>query len=137
MNDIETFIVISDDCPAVEGTVPPERGGKKTIARLQYDMIIEAPYAYTEEEVLFMSKMRSQGVTDEELARDREALWAGFFAKPQACMRASSLPKRFGWGVHFDKEGKVAIYPVESAEYAELATSGEVKVVKGMRSRRA
>jgi hypothetical protein len=44
-------------------------------------------------------------------------------------MRASPLPKKYGWGVHYDAEGKLAIYGVETADYQRFA-DGKVKGVK-------
>jgi Family of unknown function (DUF6157) len=61
------------------------------------------------------------------------------FAKPQACMRTSPLPKRYGWGVHYDGCGRLALYAMESEEYQHFAEgkSSGVKVVTALRSKRA
>ena len=53
-------------------------------------------------------------------------------------MRASPLTKRYGWGVHHDAAGRMALYGVGTAEYrrfAEGAVAG-VEVVAAMRSKR-
>jgi hypothetical protein len=68
---------------------------------------------------------------ERDLARDE------FFSKGQACMRASGLGKRFGWGVHADAEGRVAIYAVGSKRYQALAKDSGLKQVRAMRSKRA
>ena len=47
------------------------------------------------------------------------------------------MAKRYGWGIHFDKEGKIAAYPAGSTEYAKLATHPELDQVLAMRSKRA
>lgn len=60
-----------------------------------------------------------------------------FFSKGQACMRASPLGKRFGWGVHADAEGRVAIYAVDSKRYQALAVDPDITQVRAMRSKRA
>lgn len=52
-------------------------------------------------------------------------------------MRASPLPKTFGWGVHHDERGLIGIFAVDSNEYARLAKSKSVTVLKAMRSKRA
>jgi hypothetical protein len=39
---VNTFVSVADDCPALAGTVPPERH-EPTIARLQYEMISGNP----------------------------------------------------------------------------------------------
>ena len=94
-----------------------------------------------------LGEMGEQIIDTDELARQLvepgepalAEIRAELFAKPQACMRASSLPKRYGWGVHYDEQGRLALYGVESAEYGRFA-AGEaagVKVVAAMRNRRA
>ncbi|MNG12849.1 hypothetical protein D3C84_964860 [compost metagenome] len=83
--------------------------------------------------------VRQQQFTPEELAEQGEVLRQTFFGKPQACMRASMLPKRYGWGIHFNAEGKLAIVPLESEAYRYYAEGGEgdIRVVAAMRNRRA
>ncbi|WP_370872528.1 DUF6157 family protein [Paenibacillus zeirhizosphaerae] len=39
----------------------------------------------------------------------------------QACLRASMLPKKLGWGIHFNGEGKLALIPMESELYRSYA----------------
>ncbi len=51
-------------------------------------------------------------------------------------MRASPLGKRYGWGVHADAEGHIAIYAVESQRYRELASDPKIKQLRAMRSKR-
>jgi len=31
-------------------------------------------------------------------------------SKPHPCLRASMLPKRYGWGVHYDGNGRITLY---------------------------
>ena len=52
-------------------------------------------------------------------------------------MRASGLGKRFGWGVHADAEGRVAIYAVDGKRYQALARDPGLKQVRAMRTKRA
>ncbi|WP_307477438.1 DUF6157 family protein [Cytobacillus purgationiresistens] len=59
-----------------------------------------------------------------------------FFLKPKACFRASPLVKKYGWGIHYDSEGKVAIYDVKSDAYNWFLKSNHVTIFKGMRSKR-
>jgi predicted DNA-binding transcriptional regulator YafY len=59
------------------------------------------------------------------------------FCKGQACLRASALTKRYGWGTHHDGEGKVALYAVESEAYKQYSEDAALKHTKGMRSKRA
>jgi len=46
------------------------------------------------------------------------------------------LTKRYGWGIHFDAEGKVALYAVESEEYNHLSQNKNLKMLKAMRSKK-
>jgi hypothetical protein len=60
------------------------------------------------------------GVSAAEARKRDQKLWLEFFSKPCACMRTSPLPKTYGWGLHFNAEGKVAVVPVGSKEYQRL-----------------
>ena len=136
MNYYGTFIRVAPDCPATGGTVPKERGGKKPLGLIQYELISENPYALTQEDVLWEGHVRHKGLTCKQTTPEaREA----FFAAPMACLRASALPKRYGWGLHFDEDGKVKLYGVETEEYKRLAEprAGGPKLVDAMRSKRA
>lgn len=131
-NYYNTFIEIAEDCPASKGEMPPLKGDKKTIANLQFEMLYDNPYQYTSDEVLFgvyaTRKEFSSGEMDEQRAH--------YFSKGQPCFRASPLAKKYGWGVHSNEEGKIAIYGVETDEYQKLVAEGPIKKVKAMRSKR-
>jgi hypothetical protein len=133
MNYFDTFIEVADDCPARIAAAPEPKGGKKTMPVLQYDMIAQHPYAYTQEDVLFETYADHQGIP----AADRPAERERYFAKGQPCLRASSLGKVYGWGIHSDSEGRVALYAVESEDYERLANDRQLKHLKAMRSKRA
>ena len=128
-NYIDTFIQVAEDCPASSGEVPPLKGGKETIASIQFELCKE-PYRHTSDEVLFRVYARRNDLTGAELQEAREQ----FFSKGQPCLRASPLTKRYGWGVHSDKDGKVALYGCETAEYTRLSEDTSLKVVRAMRS---
>lgn len=128
-----TFIVVAEDCPVEAGTVPPLNEAKRTIASLQYEMVAASPYAHSSDDVLFHCAETKRTLDGKGAAVTREE----FFAKPQACLRASPLVKKFGWGIHHDANGNIALYGVETAEYAAFLDTDGVKVVKGMRSKKA
>jgi hypothetical protein len=46
------------------------------------------------------------------------------------------LGKRYGWGIHNDEDGKVALYAVESDEYKRFVNDNSIKHLKAMRSKR-
>lgn len=136
LNYYKTLIAVADDCPVEASTVPPsDAGKKKTVAALQYELLADHPYVHTQEDVLFRTWLVRQDLPAP--SADEEArLRADFFAKPQACLRASPLPKKYGFGLLFDDKGRVALCPRESEEYKAALASGRMKVVKAMRTSR-
>lgn len=132
-NYFNTFIAVAPDCSVDVATVPPDKTGTKTIARLQFELLSEHPYRFTSDDVLFEVFARRQDVSDADRAEARVA----FFSKGQACLRASPLSKRYGWGTHHDAEGHVAMVAVESDEYAALQADSTLTQLQAMRSRRA
>lgn len=126
-----TFIAVADDCAAIKGEVPAEKAGDKTIAGLQFELISKNPYKYTSDDVLFSVYTQRNDLAEEELLDAKKE----FFSKGQACLRASALGKRYGWGVHHNHEGKIALYGCDSPLYEELLHQPEIKVVKAMQSK--
>ena len=133
----KTFVVVADDCRATAGIVPAPKGGKATVAVLEYDLLSAHPYRYTLEDLIFEVHLARKQVSKEERKARGAEIRAELFARSHACMRASPLTKSYGWGAHYDDEGRLAIYPRESAEYARLAKSKSLDVVKAMRNSRA
>lgn len=127
-----TFIEIADDCAATIGEVPPVKGDARTVANMQFDMVIDNPYKYTSDDVLFRVYAERNNIPKSEYKEAR----AAFFSKGQACFRASPLTKRYGWGVHSDENGKIALYACETAEYKKFAKDKTLLVVKAMKSKR-
>lgn len=126
-----TFIEVSGDCPVSAAEIPQSKGENKTVAQMKFEMITRNPYVYTSDEVLFtVFALRNQILPSD--TRERET----FFAKGQACFRASPLCKRYGWGVHHNEEGKMALYALESEEYRFLKNNPDVKHTKAMRNKR-
>ncbi|WP_229054330.1 DUF6157 family protein [Aeromicrobium sp. Leaf350] len=124
-NYLDTFIAVAPDTRAVTASEPPPKD-TPTVARIQFEMLVDAPYVHTSDDVVHASQGARRGISREE-----------FFAKGQPCLRTSPLVKTYGWGVHSDAEGRVALYAVESAEYRELAARDDLKQLQGMRSSRA
>lgn len=132
-NYINTFIEIADDSPTTTAEIPPLKGENKTAANIQFEMIIDHPYKYTSDDVLFNVYAVKNNIHKSDLKEEREK----FFSKGQACMRASALTKRYGWGVHANEEGKVALYGADSDEYKKLVKDKKLQHVKAMRSKKA
>jgi hypothetical protein len=136
MNYIDTFITVAEDCPTEKALVPEPRGGKKSVAVIQYEMLDGHPYEYTQEDVLFQTHAQHKGIPPAELKAKGKKLREDFFARDQPCLRTSPLARKYGWGFHFDPKGKVAMVPMESKEYKQLSKSAS-KVLKALRSSRA
>ncbi|WP_392392021.1 DUF6157 family protein [Paenibacillus senegalensis] len=133
MNYYSTFIEVAEDCPVTAAEIPVSKKEKKTVPVLQYELIAHHPYVYTQEDVLFEVFARRNNIPEEQRPLEREK----FFSKGQPCLRASSLGKRYGWGIHCDSEGKLALYAVESKEYQLLKQDASLKHIKAMRSSRS
>jgi len=127
-----TFIEVAEDCP-VSAAAKPSLKPQKTIAEIQFDIISKNPYQYTSDDVIF----ESFAIKNEIPKSDKQEARQQFFSKGQACFRASPLTKRYGFGVHCNDEGKIAIFPVESKEYQSFLKNPEIKKVKAMRSKKA
>ena len=131
-NYTNTFIEVADDCPLTTGQVPPIKADKKTAANLQFDMVSQHPYKFTSDDVLFEVYAQKNEIPKRDLHEAREQ----FFSKGQPCMRASPLTKRYGWGVHNDEHGRIALIARETPEYKKLSKDKHLQVVKAMKSSR-
>lgn len=125
----DTLIQPSPDCPVGEGVPPPRPG---TVAALQYEKLMAAPYARTSDDLLFEIHSERNGTPDSA----REEARAAFFSRGQPCLRSSPLVKTYGWGIHHDSEGRIAIYGAETAQYRDLSERAGVSKLAGMRSQR-
>ena len=90
------------------------------------------PYKFTQEDVLFavFAQRNEISVTDAQ-ARD------AFLSKSRPCLRTSALGKKYGWGIHFNHEGKAALFSKDSSEYNTFEHDKQLKVIKVMRNKRA
>lgn len=131
-NYYNSFIEVAEDCTAVAGMVPPDKP-IPSIAKLQYDKIRHNPYKFSSDEVLFWVAAVRREFSEEEMELQRQQ----FFSKGQACFRASPLPKNYGWGVHFDASGKMALYGRENSAYAQFLKDENITKLKAMRSKKA
>ena len=135
MNYYNTFIAVAPDTSVKVGTVPVAHG-EEVYRGPGVRAHSAQPYTYTQEEVQFAVHVQRQSVPPAELRARRVELWNEFFSKPLACMRASPLPKSYGWGLHFNEEGKVALVAVESPEYQRLSNNNTIEQTRALRSRR-
>lgn len=130
-NYTNTLIETAEDCPAKAGEVPPIKN-KKSVANLQYELLIEHPYEFTSDDILFSVFATRKAISKEDLENQRKQ----FFSKGQPCFRASPLTKRYGWGVHANEEGKIALLGAETEAYQALKADKSVQKKNAMRSKR-
>ncbi len=128
-----TLIEIAADSKVAQGKIPPVRGEKKTIANLEYEMLSANPYKYTSDEV----KFAIHAIRNEIPKTQYESQRLSFFSKGQPCFRASPLTKTYGWGVHANDKGQIALVACESSEYQQLKADKTLNKVMAMRSKRS
>ncbi len=128
-NYYNTLILVSEDTKATEATIPPVKDGKITIANLHFNMIYEAAYQHSSDDVIFAAFAQKQALDKTSLKAEREQ----FFSKGQACMRTSALAKNYGWGIHHNAEGKIALLAMESQAYYDLEKDENIVKIKAMK----
>ena len=133
-----TFIQVSPDSTTTKAVIPEARDGKKTIQMIQYQLLMENPYSLTLNDLIFEIFVKRNNISSSDLELHKTTIWAELFVKPHPCMRASMLPKKYGWGVHYDAAGKIALHALESEKYQRLSAFGDgvQKVELAMRSKR-
>jgi hypothetical protein len=124
----DTFVRVSVDCPVDHCVIPVSKNESKSVHLIQYELLTERPYYYGHEDLIFQVHLVHKGIplndTENAHARLREEL----FQKSHACLRSSLLPKKFGWGVHYNKEGRIALYGMESPEYNRFLENSDGKL---------
>ena len=128
-NYFDTFIEVAEDTKANSGTKPPTKE-KRTVAEMQYELIAKNPYKHTSDDILFQVFADRNDLTKAEYKQAREQ----FFSKGQACFRTSPLTKTYGFGIHSNSNGKVALYGMETQEYQSFLADTKIKKVKAMKS---
>lgn len=131
-NYYDTFIEVAEDCKATAGEVPPERKSGKTVAKLEYEIIATNPYKYTSDEVIFSVYATRNNIPAKRFSAEREK----YFSKGRPCFRASPLTKTYGWGLHCDAQGKVALVGVETADYKKFHKDKSITKTRAMRSKK-
>lgn len=123
-NYLDTLITVAPDTRAVGASAPPT--GRGTVAERQFALLDGHDYEMTSDDVLWAVHVARGGVGTRE----------DFFAVGRPCLRTSPLAKTYGWGVHSDALGRVALVPLGSRRYEELLRDDAVTKVAAMRSRR-
>jgi hypothetical protein len=135
---VSTFIKVAPDSTATKAVIPEARGEHKTIQVIQYELLSAKPYSLTLNELIFEVFIRRNQISSTDLELHKTTIWTELFSKNHPCMRASMLPKKYGWGVHYDAVGKIGLHAMESKTYQQLSTFGDgvKKVEFAMRSKR-
>ncbi|HEY0977600.1 MAG TPA: DUF6157 family protein [Flavobacteriales bacterium] len=131
-NYTDTFIAVSEDCPVDQAEVPASKASP-SVAEMQFKLLHDHPYRFTSDDLLFAVHAERNGIPESE----RKEARALFFSKGQACMRASPLTKRYGFGIHNDAQGRIALVPLGTKEYDRFSRDKQLKQVRGMRSKRS
>lgn len=135
-----TFVLVAQDCPVTVGVIPPAKpGAKPSIHAIQYDLLSASPYRFTLEDLIYEVHIRHKDIPREQIEQHGDRIRAELFQKSHPCMRASMLPKKFGWGVHYDHEGRMALYGMETEQYRKFAegASDGPHLVYAMRNKKA
>ncbi len=130
-----TFILVAPDCPVEVSEVPVSKRAKKPIHLLQYELLTANPYTYDHQELIFEVHLLKEGIENISES-ERQEIWGRLLQKGHPCLRTSALIKRYGFGAHYNEEGKIAIYPMESEGYQQFEEDYLVKKLLGMRSRK-
>lgn len=129
-NYFDTFIEVAEDTKVSYGTKPTSKADKTTIAEMQYEMLVNNPYKFTSDDILFQIFADRNNLTKAEYKQARQQ----FFSKGQPCLRSSPLTKTYGYGVHADSNGRVAIFGMETEQYEKFQKEPKLKKTKAMRT---
>ena len=131
-NYYNTFIEVAEDTKVSCGSKPPSKTDKKSIAEMQYELLVNNPYKFTSDDIFFQVFADRNDLTKTEYKQARQQ----FFSKGQPCFRSSPLTKTYGFGVHADSNGKVAIFGMETEQYEKFLNNPKIKKVKAMRTKK-
>lgn len=116
----EELIEIAPDSPATRSEEPPDSGTGKTIARISYEVLAENPYKFSEREFYHEVHVVRRGRSDLKIENYN--------------IKRLALVKQYGWGIHRNSDGKLALVACESRRYQELLADPLVKKTKAYRS---
>lgn len=129
-NYANTLILPAEDCKAKVAQTNPKAG---TVGAILYEMLLDAPYSMTGDDLLVAVTGLRKGIPQDEWPDLR----AEIFSKGQPCLRASPLVKTMGWAVHHNASQHVGLVEVNSPEFQGLVEDETVTKTFGMRNKRA
>jgi hypothetical protein len=116
----EELIEMASDSTAVRGEVPPDNGMRKTIPRISYEVLADNPYRFDEREFYHEVHIVRCGRPNLKIENYN--------------IKRLALVKRYGWGIHRNAGGKLALVACESSRYKELQADPQVKRTKAYRN---
>lgn len=129
-NYFNTLITVAPDSPTSRSVMP--NMSKTSVASQQFAWITESRYELTSDDVIFARVADRSNIPE----NDRASQQAAYFQTGRACLRTSPLVKQYGWGIHHDADGRIALIAVESDEYSALIADQSVKNVAAVRRTR-
>ena len=117
----EELIEVAEDCPVDHAVEPPNDRPNRTRARIAYEILSEHPYQYTEIEFFHELDVVRRNKPNAKIESYQ--------------IKRSPLVQTYGWGIHRNQQGKLALVAMESDRYREL--QGTVKRTKSYRKSRA
>jgi hypothetical protein len=121
----QKLIQVAEDCPVSQGTIPATKREVETIAMIQYDELTKYPYQYNEQEFHEQVNLVRRGKKSGEVNLGRYDI------------RRNALSKKYGWGIHINEEGKLALVGCETYKYKQLEQDILVDKVKSYRIKKA
>ena len=119
------LVTVAPDSTANEAVEPPLlKNGKATEARAIWEILLREPYKWLWSELIL--KVR-QDAGKTSVARIIKDATDGLLS--------SQLPKKYGWGINHDEEGRVALVAVDSDEYKKLESDPKVKKIHAFRNK--
>ncbi|WP_286185184.1 DUF6157 family protein [Bacillus sp. SD075] len=89
-----TLITISEDSKVTSAKVPVIRNGKPTIAYIEYDLMNNNPYKFTQDDVQFKTYLIKNQIEEENADELREQ----FFFKIQGLLQSFSFSEELWLG---------------------------------------
>lgn len=121
-NYYNTFIQVPSTCTRMNGIIP----SKNINAQLQFDLLFPNPCEFTSDELLFLVFAKINDIFEEDLNFERKK----FFFTPVPCLRYSPLVTNFGWGIHCNHDGFIAMYGKESEEYNNCIFNNSIQKIE-------
>ena len=112
--------MVSEDCPVKKGTPPVSRKAD-AIAIIYYEELITNPYKYTYDELKHQVHIVRRGKKNGELKLENYLI------------RRNQLVRDWGWGIHIDRNGKLALVGSETSKYKQLVNDPTVEKKRAYR----